>query len=80
MKKCSIGQLSSFRLRVESSQGQGDDTAVNNIRYSTLHTLTHSEVIEEQSGSFTNNDPSYVTSSQTQTQTNLQADTSNQLG
>ncbi|XP_060746794.1 vitelline membrane outer layer protein 1-like [Tachysurus vachellii] len=30
---CSKGVLQSFQLRVESSQGRGDDTAANNIRF-----------------------------------------------
>ncbi|KAK7117005.1 hypothetical protein R3I94_022521 [Phoxinus phoxinus] len=30
---CSSGYLTSFQLKVESSQGSGDDTAANNIKF-----------------------------------------------
>ncbi|XP_019205469.1 vitelline membrane outer layer protein 1 [Oreochromis niloticus] len=33
VKSCESGYLASFMLRVESSQGVGDDTSVNNIKF-----------------------------------------------
>ncbi|XP_039878621.1 vitelline membrane outer layer protein 1-like [Simochromis diagramma] len=33
VKSCETGYLASFMLRVESAQGQGDDTSVNNIKF-----------------------------------------------
>ncbi|XP_019205467.1 vitelline membrane outer layer protein 1 [Oreochromis niloticus] len=33
VKSCASGYLDSFMLRVESSQGEGDDTSVNNIKF-----------------------------------------------
>ncbi|XDV37956.1 hypothetical protein PO909_007473, partial [Leuciscus waleckii] len=42
IKWCSSGYLTSFQLRVESSQGDGDDTAANNIKF----TCSGGEVLE----------------------------------
>ncbi|CAM4664127.1 unnamed protein product [Leuciscus chuanchicus] len=42
IKWCHSGHLTSFQLRVESSQGKGDDTAANNIRF----TCSGGEVLE----------------------------------
>ncbi|XP_063319789.1 vitelline membrane outer layer protein 1-like [Pelmatolapia mariae] len=33
VKSCESGYLASFMLRVESAQGRGDDTSVNNIKF-----------------------------------------------